>query len=106
MTESVKLDWRNIERFHQSLIIGAICARFNGLSVVRYDIEVGIDYFHQWLDKRESFRTERYFTHGIGSLGVIDYQFGVFLFAVDNIYSFDSTLHLESSVLNVYVLPA
>ena len=106
MTESVKLDWRDIERFHQTLIIGAICARFDGLTVIGYDIEIGIDNFHQRLDKQKSLRAERYFTHGIGSLGVIDYQFGVFLFAVDNIYPFDSTLHLECTVLDVNVVPA
>ena len=106
MTESVKLDWRDIERFHQPLIIGAICAWFDGFAVIGYDIEVGIDNFHQWLDKRKSLCAERYFTHGIGCLRVIEYQFGVFIFAVDNVYPFDSSLYLKSAILHINAVPA
>lgn len=73
VTESVELDWRDTERFHQPLIVRAICTRFNGLAVIGYDIEISIDDFHKRLDERESFRTERYFAHGIRCLGVIDY---------------------------------
>ena len=47
----MKLDCWDIKRIHQPLIIRTVCAWLDWLTVVRNDIEAGVDHFHKRLYK-------------------------------------------------------
>ena len=106
MSEAVELDGRDTKRFHESFIVAAICARFNRFTVVGDNIESAVNHFHKRFDERECFHTQWYLTDGVGSLWVVDYQFGVLLFSFNDIDALDCSLHLQRTSLSVDVFPS
>ena len=105
MPEAMEFEQRQVERFHEFFVIGAVCSGFCRFGIVRQHKELAVDDTFDWFQHFLQIAVHGHFPDGVFGFRTIENEFCFSDAIFDHIDALNGSADADDTVVGIYVVP-